>query len=142
MTWRFLFAIEEYLDFSILLFLYAYVRETPWLEFLTCSRIFDFEFNYSFYSIRQGKFSSILCGPPISVEMDINYPYLHSWPQSLRMWAYRIPSSRTLLFLISIKKRSRVENKILEYKHFHKYFSIFISLVTFEGKHIKWKNTD
>ena len=44
----------------------------------------------------------ILCGPPISVEMKINYPYLHGWWQkykSARMWAYRIPGSWTLLFL-------------------------------------------
>ena len=34
-------------------------------------------FKYSYYSIGQGKSLPILCGPPISVEIEINYPYLH-----------------------------------------------------------------
>ena len=29
------------------------------------------------YSIEQGKSLPTLCGPPILVEMKINYPYLH-----------------------------------------------------------------
>ena len=28
---------------------------------------------YSFYSIGQGKSSLVLCGPPVSVEMEVNY---------------------------------------------------------------------
>ena len=36
-----------------------------------------FEFKYSYYSIGRGKSLPILCGPPISLETKINYPYLH-----------------------------------------------------------------
>ena len=38
----------------------------------------------------QRKSSAVLCGPPISLEMETNYPYLHGWPQKYRsagIWA-------------------------------------------------------
>ena len=54
-----------------------YVRDSNKLDFKTCSRIFVFKFKYSFYSIRQGKSSPILFTPPISIEIEMNYPYLH-----------------------------------------------------------------
>ena len=66
------------------------------------SLIFIFGFEYSFYSSGQGKSLAVLCGPPISLEMETNYPYLHGWPQkyrSARMWADRILGARTLLYL-------------------------------------------
>ena len=74
-----------------------------WVKLITCTlkHIFVFGFKYSFYSIGQGKSSAISCGPPISLEMEINYPHLHGSPQmykSSRMCACWIPSSRTLLF--------------------------------------------
>jgi len=58
-------------------FSYADVRESHYLDFKTCSRIFVFEFIYSFYSIGKGKSLPILCRPAISSEMEINYLYLH-----------------------------------------------------------------
>ena len=53
-------------------------------------------------SIRQGKSLSILYGPPISVDMEINYPYIYGWPQKYKspgMWAHRIPVSQALLVM-------------------------------------------
>ena len=73
----------------------------PWLW--TCSSIFVFEFRYTFYSIGQGKSSPILCGSPISIKVEITYPYLHGLPQkfkSPRIWAYRILGSLLVLFCI------------------------------------------
>ena len=67
--------------------------------------IFIFGFKYSFYSSGQGKSSAVLCGPPISLEKETNYPYLHGWPQkysSAEMWADRILGARTLFFLDSL----------------------------------------
>ena len=55
------------------------------------------------YSIGQGKSSAVLCGPPISLEMETNYPCLHGLLQKYRsagMWADRILGSRTLFFSI------------------------------------------
>jgi len=51
------------------------------------------------------KSSAVLCGPPILLEMEINYPYLHGWPQKYRsagMWADLILGSRTLLITILV----------------------------------------
>ena len=45
----------------------------------------------------------MLCGPPISFEMETIYPYLHGWPQkymSAGMWADRILGSWTLFNLL------------------------------------------
>ena len=81
---------------------YADVRENHSLDFWTCSRILVFEFKCCIYSIGQEKSSAILCGPPILLDMEINYLYLHGWPHkynSPRLWAYRIPGSRTLFFI-------------------------------------------
>ena len=67
------FFVERY----IFALLHAYVRETHYLNFKTWSRIFVFEYKYSCYSIGQEKSSPILCGHPVSIEMEINYRYLH-----------------------------------------------------------------
>ena len=69
------FFIKNNYIFAFSYFFYAYVRETRWtfyqLDFQTS---FVFEFKY-FYYITQCKSSSTLRGTPISVEMEINYPY-------------------------------------------------------------------
>ena len=52
---------------------------------------------YSFYSIRQGKSSPVLCGPSISVEMEINYPYLHGL-QECGTTKYQVPEPCDKLF--------------------------------------------
>ena len=86
----------------IFAFSYASLRETNYLDFQICWPIFVFKFKYSFYSIGQGKSSPTLYGSPISLEMEINYPYLHDWPHKYRsagMWADRILGARTLLKL-------------------------------------------
>jgi len=84
-------------------YFYIYIILIHYLDFWTCSRILVFEFKCCFYSIGQEKSSAILCGPPISLETEINYPYLHGWPQkykSARMWSYWIPRLRTLFYLV------------------------------------------
>ena len=53
------------------------LSETRYLVFYTYSLIFGFK--YSFFSIGQGKSSAVWCGPSISLEMEVNYPYLHSF---------------------------------------------------------------
>ena len=55
-------------------------------------------------NLLSGKSLPILCGTPISLEMEINYPYLHGWPQKCKsssMWAYRKAGPRTLFCLFS-----------------------------------------
>ena len=42
-------------------------------------------FNYSFHYIDQGRSSAVLCGPPISLEMEMNYPYLHGCHRSTNL---------------------------------------------------------
>ena len=94
--------LVNFLQFKkyICAFSYVHVGETHYLHFKTYSCIFIFK--YFFYSIGQGKCSPILCWPLISLEMKINYPYLHDRPQkfkSARIGAYRIPGLRTFFLL-------------------------------------------
>ena len=68
------------------------------------SRIFVFGFECSFYCIGQGTcIGPVLCGPPISLEMEKSYPYLRGWPQqygSAIMWADQILGLWTLFFFL------------------------------------------
>jgi len=70
----------------------------------TVKHIHEFSFsdlNTSFILLDKKESSTVLCGPPNSLEMETNYPYLHGWPQkymSAGMWPDRILGPRTLFF--------------------------------------------
>ena len=91
-------SVRKYIYIRIFLYIWERNSLPGLLNMFTHFRSSNFKI-LSFF-IRQGKSSSVLCERPISVEMEINYPYLSIYvvnyprnglPQkykSARIWAY------------------------------------------------------
>ena len=78
------------------------IRRAVWVWY-ACS-LFSYwildkgEFKYFFYSIGQRKSSLISCGLPISLKMEINYPYFHDWPQKYKFKRFLLYDSQDLCY--------------------------------------------
>ena len=77
--------------------------------------------------------------------MEINYPYLHGWPQkykSARIWAYRIPGLRTLLIFnmnyINIESRDPYWG-LYSRQNFSEYFFEYFIIILIIYLHLQKK---